>query len=125
MEAAMHAWRWPLVRLLSIGLAVAVLMLFAHGATGQERVTVTVDQVVKQKHRLEVMAGSEVVFGDPHFANVGFPTVTDDPKIAREAGRLRVTFAKPGTYRGAFTVAGGHGTSDVYHIVVVVKPRSP
>ena len=65
------------------------------------------------------------MFGDPHFERVWFPTVTDDPKVAREAGWFRVTFAKPGTYRGAFTVAGAHGMSDVYHMVVIVKPRSP
>ncbi len=44
--------------------------------------------------------------------------------MKRVAGEFRATFAKPGTYRGAFTVVGGHRTNDVYNLIVVVKPRS-
>jgi hypothetical protein len=68
----MHAWRrWPLVRLLTIGLATVVLMPFGRGvAEGQERVTVTVQELFKHQHRLDVTAGSEVVWSDPHFDRV-------------------------------------------------------
>ena len=60
---------------------------------------------------------------DPHFERVWFPTGAENPTVRRVAGEFRVTFAKPGTYRGAFTVVGGHRTNDVYSMIVVVKPR--
>src|SRR5262245_65324977 len=65
-----------LVRLLTkIGLATTLLLSLAGGATeAQERVNVTVQQLVEQKHRLEVKAGSEIVWNDPHFDNVWFPS---------------------------------------------------
>jgi hypothetical protein len=116
-----------LVRLLtSIGLATTLLLLLDGRATeGQERVNVTVQQLLEQKHRLEITAGSEIVWNDPHFDSVWFPAAVDNPKVRREGGRLRTIFPRPGTYRGAFTVVGGHAMSDVYHMVVVVTPRSP
>ncbi len=86
--------------------------------------TLTVQQLFNSKHRLEVMAGSEVVWVDPHFDRIWFPAGGDNPRVERQGGQFRATFPKPGTYRGAFTVAGGHGTSDVYDLVVVVKPRA-
>ncbi|SRR6266496_5345359 len=109
-----------------VALALALLTWLDVGAAeAQERVTVTVQWLFDQKHRLEVTAGTEVVWGDPHFDRVWFPAGADTPKVERLSGGFRAMFAKPGTYRGAFTVTGGgHATSDVYGMVVVVKPRS-
>jgi hypothetical protein len=107
-------------------LALALLVSLGGGPVeGQERLTVSVQQLFDQKHRLEVTAGSEVVWDDPHFDRVWFPAGANNPRVERQAGRFTATFARPGTYRGAFTVTGGgHATSDVYDMVVVVKPRT-
>jgi hypothetical protein len=90
----------------------------------QERATVTVRQLFDLAHRIEVSAGGEVVWADPHFDRVWFPAGAENPKVERVPGGFRAVFAKPGTYRGSFTVTGGHGTDDVYNMTVVVKPRS-
>ena len=90
---------------------------------GQARTSITVRQMFDAGHRLEVSSGQEVVWADPHFERVWFPAGADDPKVQRVPGGFRAVFTKPGTYRGAFTVAGGHGTTDVYDMTVVVKPR--
>jgi hypothetical protein len=92
-------------------------------AEAQDRVLVTVSQLFDQRHRLEVPVGTEVVWADPHFERVWFPTGAENPTVKRVAGEYRATFAKAGTYRGAFTVVGGHRTNDVYNLIVVVKPR--
>ena len=114
----------------SIGLALAVVagltVMAVQPVAGQDRVVVTVPQLFNQNHRLEVLAGSEVVWADPHFERVWFPTGRHNPKIERVAGGFRAKFDNPGTYRGAFTITGGtRSTSDVYDMVVVVKPRDP
>jgi hypothetical protein len=108
------------------GIAVGFTLLMSVGggpAEAQERVLVTVRQLFDQRHRLEVPAGTEVVWADPHFERVWFPTGAENPPVKRVAGEFRATFPKPGTYRGAFTVVGGHRTNDVYNLIVVVKPR--
>jgi hypothetical protein len=108
------------------GIALGFTLLMSAGggpAEAQERVLVTVRQLFDQAHRLEVPAGAEVVWADPHFERVWFPTGAENPTVKRVAGEFRATFAKAGTYRGAFTVVGGHRTNDVYSLVVVVKPR--
>lgn len=104
-------------------LALALLVWLVGGAVGaQERVTVTVRQLFDQGHRLELTAGSEVVWADAHFDRVWFPAAAESPKVERVPGGFRAKFTKPGTYRGAFTVTAGHGTNDVYDMTVVVKP---
>ena len=109
------------VRLVVI--AIALLGLANPGTVWAfERVAVTVRQLFDQGHRLEITAGTEVAWADPHFDRVWFKPGADNPKVERMAGGFRATFAKPGTYHGAFTVAGGHGTADVYDMVIVVKP---
>jgi hypothetical protein len=108
------------------GIALGVTVLMSAGAgpvEAQERVLVTVRQLFDHGHRLEVPAGTEVVWADPHFERVWFPTGVENPTVKRVAGEFRATFGKPGTYRGAFTVVGGHRTNDVYNLIVVVKPR--
>lgn len=108
------------------GIALVFTLLTSIGgglAEAQERVLVTVPQLFDQRHRLEVPAGTEVVWADPHFERVWLPATAEHPKVKRVAGEFRATFAKPGTYRGAFTVVGGHATNDVYSMIIVVKPR--
>lgn len=113
--------RW--LRGIALGFTV-VMSVGTWPAEAQEQVLVTVRQLFDQRHRLEVPAGTEVVWADPHFERVWFPTGAENPTVKRVAGEFRTTFAKPGTYRGAFTVVGGgHDTKDVYNMVVVVKPR--
>jgi hypothetical protein len=94
------------------------------GPEGQERVAVTVRQLFDLGHRLEVTAGSEVVWADPHFDRVWFPAGAESPKVERVSGGFRAMFTQPGIYRGAFTVTAGHATNDVYNMTVVVKPGS-
>ena len=101
---------------------VLLVWLEGGGAEGQERVAVTVRQLFDLGHRLEVTTGSEVVWADPHFDRVWFPPGPENPKVERVSGGFRAMFAKPGTYRGAFTVTAGHATNDVYTMTVVVKP---
>ena len=106
------------------GLALMLLTWFGGSLTeAQERTTVTVRQLFELGHRLEVSAGAEVVWADPHFERVWFPAGAEAAKVQRVPGGFRAAFTKPGIYRGAFTVAGGHGTNDVYDMTVVVKPR--
>lgn len=114
-----------IARLLRLAVGLIVFVSFQAGdAHAQDRVTVTVRQLFDRAHRIEVTAGDEVVWADPHFERVWFPSGADSPKVERVAGELRTRFAKPGTYRGAFTVRAGHGTNDVYDMTVVVNSRS-
>jgi hypothetical protein len=114
----------PWLRGTALGLTLLMTSVGGGPAEAQERVLVTVRQLFDQAHRLEVPAGTEVVWADPHFERVWFPTDAENPTVKRVAGGFRAIFAKPGTYRGAFTVVGGHQTNDFYNLIVVVKPRS-
>ena len=108
------------------GLVLAVLLLALPNAAAVvafERMTVTVRQLFDEKHRLEVPAGTEVAWVDPHFERVWLKPGRDTPKVDRMTGGFRATFPKPGTYHGAFTVTGGHATADVYDMTILVKPR--
>ena len=108
------------------GVALVVTLLMSvdgRAADAQERVTVTVQQLFDRNHKVEVVAGGEVVWADSHFERVWFPAAPGNPKVKRVDGGFRVTFPRPGTYRGAFTVVAGHATNDVYHMIVVVKSR--
>lgn len=112
--------RW----LSGVVLVFALLMSVDRGVVdAQDRLNVTVQQLFDRGHRLEVSAGGEVVWADPHFERVWFPTGAGNPRVERVVGGFRATFVKPGTYRGAFTVVAGHATNDVYKMIIVVKPR--
>ena len=89
---------------------------FAHGMT----IVVTAQELIQNDHRVEVKAGTEVVWGDAHFERVWFPAGGDTPKVTRFDGGLRARFDKPGTYRGRFTIVGGHRSNDVYPLVITV-----
>jgi hypothetical protein len=119
---------------MSLGLLAAVTLATTSIAVGQPspmestsrppdqspRVTVTVQQLIDRDHRLEILAGTEVICADPHFERVWFPTSAGAPKIERTGPGFRAIFAKSGTYRGAFTIAGGHRSNDVYPLIVTV-----
>jgi hypothetical protein len=87
------------------------------------RVTVTVQELIDSGHRLEIRAGTEVLWADAHFDRVWFPPNVDAPRVERTGLGYRTVFAKSGTYRGAFTIVGGHRSNDVYPLVVVVNDR--
>ena len=100
---------------------VAVLvLLFAGASLAQARRMVTVRELFELNHQLEVDAGTEVIWIDPHFERVWFPSNTG-PTVKRTEAGLVVVFDTPGTYRGRFTVVAGHATTDVYPITVVVR----
>jgi hypothetical protein len=63
----------------------------------QEQVTVTVRQLFDLGHRVEVSAGGEVVWADPHFDRVWFPAGAENPNVERPPGGFRAVFTKAGT----------------------------
>jgi hypothetical protein len=87
---------------------------------GRARVTVTVQELIQRDHRLTVPAGAEVVWSDPHFERVWFPSGGLAPRVERTEQGFRAVFSRPGVYRGAFTIVGGHRSNDVYPLVVTV-----
>lgn len=89
-----------------------------HAAAGER--AVTVQELFRANHQIEVEKGTRVIFGDPHFDRVWFPRARG-PVVQRTDSGLSVTFDTPGEYRGNFTVVGGHATTDVYPLVVNVK----
>lgn len=108
-----------------IGWALIVVATFSSGqvwAQGQARLTV--QEFFKSNHQVEVTAGTEVVWADPHFDRVWFPTGSGAPRVERGADGFHAVFTKPGVYRGAFTVVAGHGTNDVYEMTITVKAAS-
>ena len=87
------------------------------------RMTVTVQQLIDSGHRLTVAVGTEVFWNDPHFQRVWFPSGALAARVERTAEGFRTIFTRPGTYRGAFTIVGGHRSDDVYPLVVTVTER--
>ena len=111
------------------GMLVMTIALVAVGvwspfiAHGQARVAVTVQELIQRDHRLTVTAGTEVLWSDPHFERVWVPPGADVPRVERAAVGFRAVFAAPGTYRGRFTIVGGHRSDDVYPLIVTVTER--
>jgi hypothetical protein len=87
------------------------------------RRSVTVQELIQSNHRLTVTAGTEVVWSDPHFGRVWFPSSGENPRVERTEQGFRAVFPKPGTYRGVFTIVAGHRSDDVYSMVVTVTER--
>jgi len=104
--------------------AVAVLTLGTSHAGAQQQVRVTVQQLFKSNHQIEVVAGTEIVWADPHFDRVWFPTGIGAPRVDRGPEGFHAVSPRPGTYRGSFTVVAGHGTNDVYELGVTVREAS-
>lgn len=105
------------------GMALALALIAGgsvrEGIAGGER-SVSVQELFRVGHRIEVDRGTRVVFADSHFDRVWFPR-NRGPVVQRTDAGLSASFETPGEYRGRFTVAGGHGTTDVYPLTVVVK----
>ena len=97
------------------------LGLLATGALAESRRVVTVRELFDMNHQLAVEPGTEVVWADPHFERVWFPSNTG-PAVKRTKGGFVAVFVAPGTYSGRFTVVAGHGTAgEVYSVTVTVK----
>ena len=86
-------------------------------------VVVTVQELIQRDHRLMVPAGTEVLWQDAHFERVWFPASGNNPRVERAEKGFRAVFDKPGTYRGRFTIAGGHQSADIYPLTVTVTER--
>ena len=106
-----------------LALSILLTVLSPPVAGGQSRVVVTVQELIQRDHRIEIPAGTEVVWGDPHFDRVWFPPRSDVPVVERTEQGFRAVFSKRGTYRGAFTIVGGHRSADVYPLIVTVTER--
>ena len=108
-----------------IGWALIVVVTISGGQVwAQGLVRLTVQEFFKSNHQAVVTAGTEVVWADPHFDRVWFPAGSGAPRVERGPDGLHAVFAKPGVYRGAFTVVAGHGTNDVYEMTITVKESS-
>jgi hypothetical protein len=105
-------------------IAVAALAMWASHAGAQQQVRMTVQQLFKSNHQMEVVAGTEVVWADQHFDRVWFPAGSGAPRVDRGPEGLHAIFSQPGTYRGSFTVVAGHGTNGVYQLTVTVRKTS-
>lgn len=102
---------------------VLVLALLPSGGFGQSRVVVTVNELTAANHRLVVTMGSEVVWADPHFGRVWFPS-TAGVVVRRTAEGWSAVFERPGRYDGRFTLVSTHGgVGDVYPLIVVVTEK--
>lgn len=112
------------VQLIQMLIVVAALTMWAPHAGAQQPVMMTVQQLFKSNHQIEVVAGTEVVWADPHFDRVWFPAGSGAPRVDRGPEGLHAVFSRPGTYRGSFTVVSGHGTFDVYQLTVTVREAS-
>ncbi len=105
------------------GLAVLTILLPVSLAA-QQQVTVTVRELFERNHRLEIPVGTQINWADAHFERVWFPGGSGAPRVERVTGGFRALFNRPGLYRGAFTVVGGHATADVYDMTIVVREGS-
>jgi hypothetical protein len=106
----------------SAGGVIASSVLFATLGSvvlAQQQRVVTVKELFASSHQLEVEAGTEVVWADPHFERVWFPR--GGPSVKPTDAGLATRFDTPGKYQGAFTVSGGHSARDVYSMTIVVK----
>ena len=112
------------VGLIHVLIAVAALTMWASHAGAQQQVRITVPELFKSNHQIEVVVGTEVIWADPHFERVWFPAGSSAPGVYRGPEGLHAAFPRPGTYRGSFTVVAGHGTSDVYQLTVTVRAAS-
>ena len=115
-------------RTLTVILAGAAIMAIAGSGAAQTPAPphrdITVQGLLTLNHRLEVDAGTVVVWKDPHFDRIWFPS--GGPGVTRTPEGPTTRFDVPGEYRGRFTVAGGvHGTTgEVFPVTVVVRRPS-
>lgn len=107
--------------LIQMLIALTVLTMWISHAGAQQQVRVTVQGLFKSNHQIEVVAGTEVVWADPHFDRVWFPAGSGAPRVERGLEGPHAVFLRPGTYRGSFTVVAGHATNDIYELTVTVR----
>ena len=86
---------WRLVGDLAL-VGVVLAGLGGGAAEAQERVTVTVQQLFNQAHRIEVSEGCGVLWAGPHFDRVWFPAGSKSPQVERVPGGFRAVFSKAG-----------------------------
>jgi hypothetical protein len=94
-------------------IVVAALTTWTSHARAQQQVRMSVQQLFRSNHQIEVAAGTEVIWADPHFDRVWFPAGSGAPRVDRGPEGFHAVFTSPGSYRGTFTVVAGHGTNDV------------
>lgn len=97
-----------------------ILMLGIDVAWAGPPVTVTVRELFERNHKLEIQAGTAIVWADPHFDRVWFGAGSGAPRVDGVTAGFRAIFDKSGIYKDAFTVVGGHATTDVYDMTVIV-----
>lgn len=107
--------------IIGVLIGVAAFAAWAAHAGAQQQVRVTVQQLFRSHHQIEVAAGTEIIWADPHFERVWFPAGSGAPRVDRGPEGLHALFTRVGTYRGTFTVVAGHGTNDVYRLTVTVQ----
>lgn len=103
------------------GVVVAIVLVVGT-AVAQGRVIVTANDLIQRNHVLEVSVGTEVVWADPHFDRVWFPSSAGSPRVERTPAGFRAVFERVGEYRGTFTLVSAHRAADVYPMRVLVKP---
>ena len=108
---------------LALLVAIATIVVGPATVRAQTPVVTTVQQLIDRDHRLEVRAGTEIIWSDPHFERVWLSPREGAPRVERSAQGFRAVFSTPGTYRGAFTIVGGHRSNDVYPMVITVTER--
>ena len=111
------------MRYVTIGIAMVIMLAAMNVDARSETRVVTVQELIDADHRLTVPAGTVVEWRDPHFDTVWLPPSSNGPRAERRSGVWTTEFATPGTYRGRFTVAGGHRSNDVYPFTVTVTDR--
>lgn len=107
----------------TVGVLILLAAIASAAAQGEPRLVVTAQELIQRDHRLAVTVGTEILWRDTHFERVWFPPAANAPKVERADIGFRAVFMKPGTYRGRFTVVGGHRSDDVYPMIVTVTGR--
>lgn len=102
--------------------SVILVAMVASTVQAQSKLVVTAKDLIGSNHRIEVAAGTEVVFADPHIDRVWFPP-NSGIDVRRIKGGLSAAFPRPGRYEGRVTLAGtqGAGAADVMRLLVIVK----
>jgi hypothetical protein len=109
--------RWP-----ALCIVIATFVMAVASWAAEPRLFVTAKDLIASNHRIEVAAGTEIVWNDPHVDRVWFPP-DSGIRVQRTGPGLSAVFPRPGRYEGRLTMVGtlGTGASDVMPLVVIVK----
>ena len=102
----------------------ALLQVVGSGISAAEgKVFVTAKELIASNHRIEVGAGTEIVWNDPHVDRVWFPPNSGIRVQRTDTGGLSAVFSRPGRYEGRLTMtaAMGAGAFDVMPLTVIVR----